>query len=73
MGLLRTIKVGFSYLKAIILKSQLETFNKLGYQVFYIFAFDSSESKMFKLEIPGVMHKYIKKVDIIELVSQPQF
>ena len=44
-----------------------KTFNKLGYQVFYIFAFDSSESKKFNLEIPCVMHKYINNVDINEL------
>lgn len=38
-------------------------FNKLGYQVFYIFAFDSSENKKFKLEITCVMHKYIKNIN----------
>lgn len=42
-------------------------FNRLGYQVFYIFAFDSSESKKFNLEIPCVMHKYIKNISSTQL------
>ena len=37
-------------------------FNKLGYCVHYIFAFDSVESKKFKLDIPCVLHKHISHV-----------
>lgn len=44
-------------------------FNKLGYNVFYIFAFDSSESKKFKLEIPCVLHKYIKNTSVEEIMN----
>ncbi len=47
-------------------------FNKLGYQVFYLFAFDSSESKKFKLEIDCVMHKAIKNVTVQDIEEHVQ-
>lgn len=51
-------------------------FNSMGYSVYYIYAFDSSESKIFDISMPLVLHKnidnftnyeffeYIKKDDI---------
>ncbi len=42
-------------------------YNKLGYKVFYVFAFDSSEVKKFKLEITCVMHKSIQNVAVQDL------
>ncbi len=44
-------------------------YNKLGYQVFYIFAFDSSETKKFKMDIPCVLHKHIKNVNLEKLMA----
>lgn len=44
-------------------------FNKLGYEVFYVFAFDSSECKKFNLEIPCVMHKYINNLKTEEMAK----
>ncbi len=42
-------------------------YNQLGYKVFYLFAFDSSETKKFKLDITCVMHKGIKNVKVEDL------
>lgn len=42
-------------------------FNKLGYNVYYIFAFDSSDTKKVNIEIPCCMHKYIDNVSIESL------
>ena len=47
-------------------------FNKLGYKVFYIFAFDSSESKKLKMEIPCVLHKHINNINIEDLLKYVQ-
>ncbi len=47
--------------------SQLaKEFNKLGYDVIYIYNTPSNESKIYKLEFPTVIHKYIKKFSIEE-------
>ena len=37
------------------------TFNQLGYNVYYIFANYSSESKIYRMEIPTIVHKHIDK------------
>lgn len=50
--------------------SQLtKTFNKIGYDVIYIYSVPTSESKIYKLDIPTVIHKYIKKFSISEFDS----
>lgn len=41
-----------------------KVYNKLGYNVYYIFAFDSSETKKVKIEIPVCMHKYIDNISV---------
>jgi len=40
------------------------TFNSLGYEVYYFFGHDSSESKIYRMEIPTVMHKKIDDLDL---------
>lgn len=50
--------------------SQLaKEFNKLGYDVIYIYNNPSNESKIYKLDFPTVIHKYIKKFSIEEFES----
>ena len=39
-------------------------FNNLGYEVYYFFAHNSSESKIHRMEIPTVMHKNVAKFDL---------
>lgn len=41
-----------------------KTFNKLGYNVHYLYAFSSSESKKFKMYIPTIKHLLIDNYDI---------
>lgn len=45
------------------------TFNSLGYEVFYLFAHDSSESKIPYMEIPTVLHKNILKYPLKAFVD----
>ena len=40
-----------------------KTFNKLGFEVNYIYAFESSESKVYKMDLPLCMHMFIEKLD----------
>lgn len=47
--------------------SQLsKIFNMMGYAVHYIYAFDSSESKIFNISMPLVLHKNIDQISIEE-------
>lgn len=47
--------------------SQLaRTFNKLGYEIIYIYSIPTSESKIYNLDIPTVIHKYVKKFSVNE-------
>ena len=47
--------------------SQLsKIFNMMGYAVHYIYAFDSSESKIFNISMPLVLHKSIDDISIEE-------
>lgn len=47
--------------------SQLsKIFNMMGYAVNYIYAFDSSESKIFNISMPVVLHKCIDDISIEE-------
>ncbi len=49
-----------------------KTFNKMGYEVFYIYAFKSSDNIFYHIENPCVLHFYIKDLDfdyISEFVS----
>lgn len=39
-----------------------KTFNKMGYEVFYIYAFKTSDSIVYNLENPCVLHYYIKDI-----------
>lgn len=48
-------------------------FNKLGYSVYYIFAFDSSESKKIKMDIPCCMHMHIKNVNVSKIENLISF
>lgn len=44
--------------------SQLtKTFDKMGYEVHYIYAFDSSESKIFDIYNPAITHCYLYDID----------
>lgn len=48
-------------------------FNSMGYLVSYVYAFDSSESKIYDMEIPLYLHKNIDRITIEEfdeLVSE---
>lgn len=50
-----------------------KAFNKLGYSVYYFFGMHSSESKLFHIEIPTVMHRNIdgiSAVDFAKLVTK---
>lgn len=48
--------------------SQLaKTFNRMGFAVSYIYAFDSSESEIFYLSMPLCMHKHVSMVNVTEL------
>lgn len=40
------------------------TLNNLGYEVYYFFSHNSSESKIYRMEIPTVVHKNIAKYDL---------
>lgn len=41
-------------------------FNKMGYSLYYIYGFKSSESEIFNIEIPAIKHKYIGEYKINE-------
>lgn len=41
-----------------------KTFNMLGFEVYYFFGHDSSESKIYHMEIPTVIHKKIDDFDV---------
>ena len=44
--------------------SQLtKVFDKMGYEVYYIYAYDSSESKKFELFIPAIGHIYLNNLN----------
>ena len=43
-----------------------KAFKKLGYNIVYLYALPTSESKIYKLDYPTVVHKYIKKYNIKE-------
>lgn len=44
--------------------SQLtKTFDKMGYEVHYIYAYDSSESKIFEMYNPAITHCYLYDID----------
>ena len=50
-----------------------KAFNKMGYSVYYLFGIHSSESKLFHIEIPTVMHRNIDgitAVDFAKLVTE---
>ncbi|WP_294404794.1 hypothetical protein [uncultured Clostridium sp.] len=50
--------------------SQLaRTFNKMGYDVYYYYAFDSSESKKFNLRLPLIDHKSINDTTVKNIFS----
>lgn len=50
--------------------SQLaNTFNKMGYEVSYFYAFDSNESVKFDLQLPTIVHESIDKVSIEDVFS----
>ena len=38
------------------------TFNKLGFRVYYIYAFQSYESNIYKIDMPLIMHQHINKL-----------
>lgn len=44
-----------------------KTFHHLGYEVFYIYAFKSSDSKTFGIENPCCFHRYIGSFQIAEI------
>lgn len=44
-----------------------KTFHQLGYEVFYIYAFKSSDSKVFGIENPCSFHKHIDSFQIQEI------
>lgn len=46
-----------------------KTFHRLNYDVFYIYAFKSSETKVFQLENPCSLHRYIGDVKIQEIAQ----
>lgn len=43
-----------------------KAFNKMGFSVYYIFGIHSSESKLFHIEIPTVMHRHIDGITATE-------
>ncbi|NME83076.1 glycosyltransferase [Clostridium sp. SM-530-WT-3G] len=50
--------------------SQLaNTFNKMGYEVHYFYAFDSNESVKFNLQLPTVIHESIDNISISDVFS----
>lgn len=50
--------------------SQLaKTFNKMGYDVYYYYAFDSSESKKFDLRLPLIDHRSINDITVKSVFS----
>ena len=50
--------------------SQLaRTFNKMGYDVYYYYAFDSSESKKFDLRLPLIEHRSINDTTVKNVFS----
>lgn len=42
-------------------------FNKMGYSVYYIYAYECSESNIPMISIPSVYHKYVKNADYDEV------
>jgi len=46
-----------------------KTFNKMGYEVFYIYGFKSSDKNQFKLENPCCLHKFVDEVSL-DLISK---
>lgn len=48
--------------------SQLsKIFNRMGHEVIYIYAYDSSETNIRMMEMPLSIHKHIDKIDILEI------
>lgn len=50
-----------------------KAFNKAGYSVYYFFGIHSSESKLFHIEIPTVMHRHIDGItamDFTKLITE---
>lgn len=50
-----------------------KAFNKMGYSVHYLFGIHSSESKLFHIEIPTVMHRHIDGItasDFSDLIAE---
>lgn len=51
--------------------SQLtKTFDKMGYEVHYIYAYESSESQIFNLFNPAISHSYLNNIDEDWLISR---
>ncbi|QHQ61060.1 glycosyltransferase [Anaerocolumna sedimenticola] len=44
-----------------------KTFNNMGYEVYYIYGFHSSETEIKEMFIPAIMHEHIDKINIQDI------